>query len=74
MSGLSRSLRHVPRASPEPSLILLGLAGLFLAFLVLLPLGWLLAFSLTDESGALSWTNLAELADPSLFLEPFVTT
>jgi iron(III) transport system permease protein len=71
---MSRGLRRVPRAAAEPSLMLLGFAGLFLAFLVLLPLGWLLAFSLTDESGALSWTNLAELGDPSLFLEPFVTT
>ena len=34
------------------SLVPLGFAGLFLAFLVLLPLGWLLAFSLTDEKGA----------------------
>jgi iron(III) transport system permease protein len=56
------------------SLIPLGIAGLFLAFLVLLPLGWLLAFSLTDETGALSWANFAELGDPSLFLEPFITT
>src|ERR1700722_15719226 len=56
------------------SLLPLGFAGLFLAFLVLLPLGWLLTFSLTDESGALSWSNFSELSDTSLFLEPFVTT
>ena len=56
------------------SLIPLGFAGLFLAFLVLLPLGWLLAFSVTDETGALSWANFAELGDPSLFLQPFITT
>ncbi len=58
----------------DVSLLFLGLAGLFLAFLVLLPLGWLAAFSVTDESGALSWENFAELADTSLFLDPFVTT
>src|SRR5665213_1776707 len=58
----------------DASLIPLGFAGLFLAFLVLLPLGWLLAFSLTDESGALSWSNFAELGDPSLFLDPFIKT
>ena len=52
----------------DPSLVPLGFARLFLAFLVLLPLGWLLAFSLTDESGAPSWANFAELGDPSLFL------
>jgi iron(III) transport system permease protein len=56
------------------SLVLLGVAGLFLAFLVLLPLGWLAAFSLTNESGALSWSNFSELTDPSLFLGPFITT
>src|SRR5450755_1396130 len=56
------------------SLVPLGFAGLFLAFLVLLPLGWLLAFSVTNESGALSLANFVELGDPSLFLEPFVTT
>ena len=64
-----------PRPSRlDPSLILLSLAGLFLAFLVLLPLGWLAAFSVSDESGALSWTNFAQLGDPSLFLDPFITT
>lgn len=56
------------------SLVPLGLAGLFLAFLVLLPLGWLLAYSVTDENGALSLANFAELGDPSLFLDPFITT
>jgi iron(III) transport system permease protein len=56
------------------SLILLGVAGLFLAFLVLLPLGWLLGFSITGEAGGLSLGNFAEFADPSLFLTPFLTT
>jgi iron(III) transport system permease protein len=58
----------------DPSLLFLGLVGLFLAFLVLLPLGWLVAFSVTNESGILSWENFAALADPSLFLGPFITT
>jgi iron(III) transport system permease protein len=58
----------------DPSLLFLGLAGLFLAFLVLLPLGWLVAFSVTNESGIPSWENFAALADPSLFLGPFITT
>ncbi|HVZ10070.1 ABC transporter permease [Rhodopila sp.] len=58
----------------DPSLVPLALAGLFLAMLVLLPLGWLLAYTLSDEAGRPSWTNLMQLADPSLFWEPFVTT
>ena len=37
------------------SLVLLGFAGLFLAFLVLLPLGWLLAFSLTPYASTRPW-------------------
>ena len=53
---------------------LLGAVGLFLAFLVLLPFGWLAVFSLTDEQGAPSLENFFELADPSLFFGPFVTT
>src|SRR4051812_29988581 len=56
------------------SLIPLGLAGLFLTLLVLLPLGWLLGYSVTDEAGALSLGNFAALGDASLFLDPFVTT
>ena len=58
----------------DPSLLLLGIAGLFLAFLVLLPLGWLAAFSLSDENGVPGLANFGELSDPSLFLEPFLTT
>lgn len=58
----------------DPSLIILGLVGLFLAFLVLLPFGWLAVFSLTDEQGTFSFENFYELADPALFLGPFITT
>jgi iron(III) transport system permease protein len=56
------------------SLGLLGLAGVFLAFLVLLPLVWLLGFSVTGEQGGLSLANFAEFEDESLFLTPFLTT
>lgn len=70
---MSESVR-VRGGTFDPSLILLGVAGLFLAFLVLLPLGWLGAFSLSDENGVPGFANFGELADPSLFLEPFLTT
>ena len=36
---------------------------MLLAMLVLLPMGWLLAYAVTDETGALSWTNIAALSD-----------
>jgi iron(III) transport system permease protein len=74
---MSRSFKETTQMRTsffDPSLLFLGLAGLFLAFLVLLPLGWLVAFSVTNESGILSWENFAALADPALFLGPFITT
>jgi iron(III) transport system permease protein len=74
---MSLSLTRLARGRTihfDLSLVLLGLAGVFLAFLVLLPLGWLAAFSLTNESGAASWSNFAALGDASLFLHPFLTT
>ncbi|MFL5253380.1 MAG: ABC transporter permease [Rhodopila sp.] len=66
--------RRLRAGQLDLSLIPLGLAGLFLAFLVLLPLGWLLAYTVTDESGAFTLSNIAALSDPSLFLDPFITT
>ena len=77
MSTTTPTTMALPRRLPawlDPSLILLGLVGLFLAFLVLLPFGWLAVFSLTDEQGAFSLENFVELADPTLFLGPFMTT
>jgi iron(III) transport system permease protein len=65
---------RVRSGSFDLSLIPLGLAGLFLVILVLLPMGWLLAYTVTDESGRLSWANIVALSDPSLFLDPFITT
>ena len=58
----------------DPSPVFFGLIALLLAFVVLLPFGWLALFSLTDEKGAFSMENFSELGDPSLFLGPFVTT
>lgn len=74
MSLALSATRRLRAGHLDLSLIPLGLAGLFLAMLVLLPLGWLLAYTVTDETGALSWANFVELADTSLFLEPFITT
>jgi len=65
---------RVRAGSFDLSLIPLGLAGLFLVILVLLPMGWLLAYTATDESGRLSFANIAALSDPALFLGPFITT
>ncbi len=70
---LAAPVRRLP-AWLDPSLILLAAVGLFLAFLVLLPFGWLAVFSLTNEDGVFSFENFIELTDPSLFLGPFITT
>jgi iron(III) transport system permease protein len=58
----------------DPSVPVLALVGLFLAFLVLLPFGWLLVYSFTNETGAFSLENFRELTDDSLFIGPFITT
>ena len=56
---------RVRTGSFDLSLIPLGLAGLFLVILVLLPMGWLLAYTVTDERGRLSWANIVALSDAS---------
>jgi len=58
----------------DPSVPVLGFVGLFLAFLVLLPFGWLLVYSFTDETGGMTLENFRELTDESLFIGPFITT
>jgi len=58
----------------DPSVPVLVAVGAFLAFLVLLPFGWLVFYAITDEQGAFSLTNFEELTEYSLFLGPFITT
>jgi iron(III) transport system permease protein len=52
---------------------LLVLLGGFLCGLVLLPLGWLGWYSITDANGAPSLANFARLATDPTFVKPYVT-
>src|SRR5215471_11671580 len=45
-----------------------------LCVLIVLPLSWLLVFSVTDQKGALTLGNFYRLFTESSFYEPFVTT
>jgi iron(III) transport system permease protein len=63
-----RSARHL-----DPSLPVLVLLGAFLCGLVLLPLGWLLWYSVTDNNGALTAGNFIRLASDSTFAAPYLT-
>jgi iron(III) transport system permease protein len=63
-----RSARHF-----DPSLPVLVLLGAFLCGLVLLPLGWLLWYSVTDNNGALTAGNFIRLASDSTFAAPYLT-
>jgi iron(III) transport system permease protein len=53
----------------RPAFVLLVLA---LAVLVILPLGWLLYYSLVDKSGAFTLANFAALVNDSTLRRPFV--
>ena len=63
-----RSTRHF-----DPSLPVLVLLGAFLCGLVLLPLGWLVWYSVTDNNGALTAGNFSRLATDSTFAAPYMT-
>ena len=52
----------------------LALLALILCGLVLLPLGWLVWYGVTDKNGALTLGNFARLAGERAFVMPFLTT
>src|SRR5689334_3243332 len=53
---------------------ILGLVAAVLVVLIVLPMSWLVYFSLTDKAGALTFANFVQLATDPVFVEPFVTT
>src|SRR5580704_17987111 len=53
--------------------VLLAAVGVFLCALVLLPLGWLGWFSITDDAGRLTLANFVQLASDPSFVEPYAT-
>jgi iron(III) transport system permease protein len=62
------------RARLDASLPVLGVLGLVLCVLVLLPLGWLLWYGFTDKTGAPTLANFARLATDRSFAGPFLST
>jgi iron(III) transport system permease protein len=61
-------------ARPDLSQPVLVLLVLSLCGLVLLPLGWLLWYGMTDKEGALTLANFLRLLRERAFLAPFLTT
>jgi len=53
--------------------VLYGFAAV-LCILIVLPLSWLLVFSVTDPKGGITLGNFYRLFTESSFYEPFVTT
>jgi iron(III) transport system permease protein len=69
----------VAATAPRPRRIdlsrpILFLFTLLLCGLILLPLSWLVYFSLTDRSGALTLDNFRRLIVDPIFVEPLITT
>jgi len=62
------------RARLDASLPTFAVLALVLCVLVLLPLGWLLWYGLTDKAGAPTLANFARLASERAFVGPFLTT
>jgi ABC-type Fe3+ transport system permease subunit len=62
-----------PRWRPDISVLLLVLLGALLCGLVLLPLGWLAWYSITDANGTPSPANFVRLATDPTFLGPYLT-
>jgi iron(III) transport system permease protein len=73
VSSLNREPRTLNREL-DLSQPVFGLLTAALCGLVLLPLGWLLWYGITDPHGALTLANFARLVTERTFLTPFLTT
>ena len=60
-----RAIRSIDLSRP-----VMVLLALFLCGLVLLPLGWLVWYSVTDNTGALTTANFVRLATDPSFARP----
>ena len=71
MTDSATALRRLRLDLSQPVLVLLAL---LLCALVLLPLGWLLWYGMTDKSGAPTLANFARLMSERAFVKPFLWT
>ena len=70
---VATGLRRLP-GGPDLSGPVLAATGLFLAGLICLPIGWLVAFAFSNRSGSPTLANFAALLDDPTLSEPLVTT
>ena len=70
--ALARPRERVARHF-DLSLPVLVLLALFLCGLVLLPLGWLAWYSITDKNGTPTFANFTRLASDPTFVAPYLT-
>ena len=61
-------------AGPDLSGPVLAATGLFLAGLISLPIGWLVAYSFSDRRGTFTLDNFGALIDDPTLFEPLMTT
>jgi iron(III) transport system permease protein len=64
----------MPRRSLDRSLVLFGAIAIALVILVVLPLGWLAWFALTDAAGHPTLANLVRLVTDPALLDPLLTS
>jgi len=70
---VSESTPQVRHGFDFTKLVLYGFA-LALCLLIVLPISWLIYYSFTDKSGALSLQNFVTLVNDPTLLDPFITT
>lgn len=58
----------------DPSLLLFGAVALLLAVLVVLPLGWLAYYAVTDAAGSFTWGNFSALVSDASMRKPVLVT
>src|SRR5215510_10925318 len=58
----------------DPSIPILAIFAAVLVALIVLPLSWLVYYSLVDKNGALTLANFVELFSNPVFVEPLITT
>jgi iron(III) transport system permease protein len=74
VSALPTLRAAIPGRPPDLSLLVFAAVAVLLCILVLLPLGWLAWFSVTNEQGALTFANFVRLVTDPALLEPLLIT
>jgi len=70
---LSERIEQAPRRFDFSGWLLIGFAAI-LCVLIVLPISWLVYYSVTDRTGALTLDNFRRLVSDATFLDPLFTT